>query len=127
MSQGKGRLFFHRTVFPLSPHNSVINMQITKGQLSGGKAFYFDFKWTSYAIMKNANDPELRAADGKQCSLQLRVRDPPLLRCGLFPEAFSSSVNTAEDAFHFPDSGILILINESVDVYKTVLDAERIF
>lgn len=36
----------------LSLNNGVMNMQITRGQLLGGKAFYFDFKWTSYAIMK---------------------------------------------------------------------------
>lgn len=36
----------------LSLNNGVMNMQITRGQLLGGEAFYFDFKWTSYAIMK---------------------------------------------------------------------------
>lgn len=36
----------------LSLNNGVMNMQITKGQLLGGKAFYFDFKWAAYAIMK---------------------------------------------------------------------------
>lgn len=50
LSQGNGRLFstgrFSHSLI------TVINMQIAKGQLLGGKAFYFDFKWTSYAIMK---------------------------------------------------------------------------
>lgn len=50
-----GVFFLPRDSFPalsLSLNNGVMNMQITRGQLLGGEAFYFDFKWTSYAIMK---------------------------------------------------------------------------
>lgn len=57
-----------RTVSPLSPHNTVINMQIPKGQLLGGKAFYFDFKWTSYAIMKMQITSELQMEYSVPCS-----------------------------------------------------------
>lgn len=66
-------------------------MQMTKraafgGGMEGSKAFYFDFKWTSYSVMKMQIAPSSRVKYRWDGVAPAAARSKSLLCCGVFKQ-----------------------------------------